>query len=62
MVSMNTAKRVEMPVANQHQTPTWRQVRNKTMRMIIAELSLELEQAKAELAGVSGAAVLPNRR
>ncbi|WP_326756714.1 hypothetical protein OIE73_38775 [Streptomyces hirsutus] len=29
-----------------------KQAKNKTMRMIIAELSLELEQTKAELAGV----------
>lgn len=35
---------------------------NKTMRMIIAELSLELEQAKAELNGVSRVARLPKRR
>ncbi|WP_406351368.1 hypothetical protein OH738_01210 [Streptomyces hirsutus] len=39
-----------------------KQAKNKTMRMIIAELSLELEQTKAELAGVSGVTVLPNRR
>ncbi|MFI8308952.1 hypothetical protein ACIF80_37310 [Streptomyces sp. NPDC085927] len=39
------------------------QARNKTMRMIIAELALERERerAKAELAGVSGVKVLPNR-
>ncbi|MGW3622560.1 hypothetical protein [Streptomyces sp. NPDC000880] len=36
--------------------------RTKTMRMIIAELSLELEQAKAELEGASGVARLPDRR
>jgi lipid II:glycine glycyltransferase (peptidoglycan interpeptide bridge formation enzyme) len=36
------------------------QGRGKTMRMIIAELSLELEQAKAELEGVSGVARLPD--
>jgi regulator of replication initiation timing len=36
--------------------------RTKTMRMIIAELSLELEQAKAELEGASGIARLPDRR
>ncbi|WP_030883896.1 hypothetical protein [Streptomyces sp. NRRL F-5053] len=36
--------------------------RTKTMRMIIAELSLELEQAKAELEGASGIARLPARR
>ncbi|MFF3359388.1 hypothetical protein ACFYWN_44040 [Streptomyces sp. NPDC002917] len=36
--------------------------RTKTMRMIIAELSLELEQAKAELQGASGVARLPDRR
>jgi len=38
------------------------QARTKTMRMIIAELSLELEQAKAELEGASGIARLPDRR
>ncbi|MEU0042847.1 hypothetical protein [Streptomyces werraensis] len=36
--------------------------RTKTMRMIIAELSLELEQAKAELEGVVGVTRLPDRR
>lgn len=36
--------------------------RTKTMRMIIAELSLELEQTKAELEGASGVARLPDRR
>lgn len=36
--------------------------RTKTMRMITAELSLELEQAKAELEGASGVARLPTRR
>ncbi|MDT0616484.1 hypothetical protein [Streptomyces lancefieldiae] len=36
--------------------------RTKTMRMIIAELSLELEQVKAELEGASGIARLPDRR
>ncbi|MEF9908497.1 hypothetical protein [Streptomyces sp. P9-A2] len=38
------------------------QAKNKTMCMIIAELSCDLEQAKAELAGVSGVTVLPSRR
>ncbi|MCQ8195351.1 hypothetical protein [Streptomyces rugosispiralis] len=38
------------------------QARSKTMRMIIAELSLELEQVTAELAGLSGVAPLPDRR
>ncbi|MFI9585921.1 hypothetical protein ACIHCQ_29700 [Streptomyces sp. NPDC052236] len=38
------------------------QASGKTMRMIIAELSLELEQAKAELEGASGVARLPDRR
>ncbi|MFI1191630.1 hypothetical protein [Streptomyces californicus] len=37
------------------------QTRTKTLRMIIAELSLELEQAKAELGGVSGVTRLPHR-
>lgn len=36
--------------------------RGKTMRVIIAELSLELEQAKAELEGVSGVTRLPGPR
>ncbi|WP_338930470.1 hypothetical protein WEB32_00945 [Streptomyces netropsis] len=36
--------------------------RTKTMRMIIAELSLELEQAKAERVDASGVARLPDRR
>jgi regulator of replication initiation timing len=38
------------------------QTRSKAMRMIIAELSLELAQAKAELEGVSGITRLPDRR
>jgi chromosome segregation ATPase len=38
------------------------QARSKTMRMIIAELALELEQAKAELAGLAGVTWLPDRR
>ncbi|WP_243088158.1 hypothetical protein [Streptomyces sp. 891-h] len=38
------------------------QARSKTMRMIIAELSLELERAKAELEGVSGVTRLTDRR
>ncbi|MFF3313180.1 hypothetical protein [Streptomyces sp. NPDC002952] len=38
------------------------QGRGKAMRMIIAELSLELEQAKAELEGVSGVTRLPGPR
>lgn len=37
------------------------QARGKTMRMIITELSLELEQAKDELEGGSGVTLLPNR-
>lgn len=37
------------------------QARTKTMRVIIAELSLELEQAKGELEGFSGVARLPDR-
>ncbi|MEU2992881.1 hypothetical protein [Streptomyces sp. NPDC001758] len=37
-------------------------VRTKTMRMIIAEVSLELEQAMADLADASGVARLPDRR
>ncbi|MET9357274.1 hypothetical protein ABZY14_30505 [Streptomyces sp. NPDC006617] len=35
------------------------QARGKTMRMIIAELSLELEQAKAEFEGLAGVTWLP---
>lgn len=38
------------------------QGRGKTMRVIIAELSLELEQAKVELEGVSGVTRLPDSR
>lgn len=38
------------------------QGRAKTMRLIIAELSLELEQAKAELEGVSSLTRLPGPR
>ncbi|MFJ2788737.1 MULTISPECIES: hypothetical protein [unclassified Streptomyces] len=38
------------------------QGRGKAMRMIIAELSLELEQAKAELEGISGLTRLPGPR
>ncbi|MEV5449532.1 hypothetical protein [Streptomyces sp. NPDC052535] len=36
--------------------------RTKSMRMIIAELSLELEQAKAELEDAVGVTRLPDRR
>lgn len=32
------------------------------MRMINVELALELDQAKAELVGLSGVTRLPNRR
>jgi hypothetical protein len=38
------------------------QGKGKTMRVIIAELSLELEQAKVELEGVSGVTRLPDPR
>lgn len=38
------------------------QARAKTMRMIIAELSLELEQAKAELEGAVRVTRLSTRR
>jgi hypothetical protein len=38
------------------------QAAGKTMRMIIAELSLELEQAKAELESRSGVTRLPDPR
>ncbi|MFF9673556.1 MULTISPECIES: hypothetical protein [Streptomyces] len=38
------------------------QARTKTMRLLIAELSLELEQAKAEIKDTSGIARLQGRR